>query len=235
MPLLSEPESPTVNESVLFRAGPYLLHGELAYPETGCALGAVVFAGPHPLLGGNMRNNVVRSLGDRLAQKGLLTLRFDYRGVGRSQGPHMDLPRHLAEFWKTGYAPGELDFWHDVQGAIESVRQNAPGLPLALVGYSFGCALLPYVYPQEDLAAMVLIAPTVAKHNYDSFRSVTSPLLVVASEDDFATDAQQVKDWFGTLAMPRHLIRKRCDNHFFRGHEDWLMETIFQFLDGRGR
>jgi alpha/beta superfamily hydrolase len=235
MLLLSDPEPPTVTEDVLFPAGPYLLHGELAYPERGCALGAVVFAGPHPLLGGNMRNNVVRCLGDGLAQRGLLTLRFDYRGVGRSQGPAVDVARYLAEFWQTSHAPGEMDFWQDVQGAAEFVRQAVPGLSLALVGYSFGCALLPYVRPQEDFAALALIAPTVSKHNYDSFRSVTSPLLVVASEDDFATDAQRLEDWFGTLAMPRQLVRQRCDNHFFRGHEDWLIETIFRFLDGRWR
>jgi alpha/beta superfamily hydrolase len=182
-----------------------------------------------------MRNNVVRGLGDGLAQMGLLTLRFDYRGVGRSHGPQVDVARHLAEFWQTSHAPGEMDFWQDVQGAAEFVQQLAPGLPLALVGYSFGCALLPYVQPQEDLTALVLIAPTVAKHNYNHFHSVTSPLLAVASEDDFATDAHRMEDWFGTLAMPRQLVRQRCDNHFFRGHEDWLVETVFQFLDGPGR
>jgi uncharacterized protein len=244
MPLLSKPElwdglqiCPTaaiVTEDVLFRAGPYLLHGELAYPEAGHAEGAVVFAGPHPLLGGNMRNNVVRCLGDGLAQRGLLTLRFDYRGVGRSQGPQVDVARHLAEFWRTSHAPGEMDFWQDVQGAVEFVQQAASGLPLAFVGYSFGCALLPYVQSQEGLDSLVLIAPTVAKHNYDSFRSVTCRLLVVASEDDFATDAQRLEDWFGTLAMPRQLVRARCDNHFFRGHEDWLIETILRFWTAAG-
>jgi uncharacterized protein len=230
MPLLSNPEQVSVTEDVLFRAGSYLLHGELAYPEAGRARGAVVFAGPHPLLGGNMRNNVVRGLGDGLAQMGLLTLRFDYRGVGRSQGPLVDIARHMAEFWQTSHAPDEMDLWQDVQGAAEFIRQASPGLPLALIGYSFGCALLPYVKPQDTLAALVLIAPTVAKHNYDSFLSVKIPTLVVASEDDFATDAQRLEDWFGTLAMPRQLVRQRCDNHFFRGHEEWLVETIFQFL-----
>ena len=72
MPLLATPDQSIVTEDVLLRAGPYLLHGELAYPEAGRALGAVVFAGPHPLLGGNMRNNVVRCLGDGLAQRGLV-------------------------------------------------------------------------------------------------------------------------------------------------------------------
>jgi alpha/beta superfamily hydrolase len=204
----------------------------LVYPESGSARGAVVFAGPHPLLGGNMCNNVVRGLGDGLAQLGLLTLRFDYRGVGRSQGPPVDVARHLSEFWQTSHAPGEMDFWQDVQGAVEFARGSVNGLPFALIGYSFGCALLPYVRSEDDLAAMVLIAPTVAKHDYDSFRSINTPTLVVASEDDFATDAELLENWFGTLSMPRQLVRQCCDNHFFRGHESWLIETISRFLDG---
>jgi uncharacterized protein len=223
---------PVVAEECLFALDGRRLHGELVYPETGTARAAVVIAGPHPLLGGNMHNNVVRGLGDGLAQRGLLTLRFDYRGVGRSQGPQVDVARNLAEFWQTSHAPGEMDFCQDVQAAAEFVRQAAPGLPVILVGYSFGCALLPYVRPQEDLAALVLIAPTVAKHDYDSFRSVTSPLLVVASEDDFATDVRRLEDWYGTLGMPRQLVVQRCDNHFFRGHEDWLVETIVRFAGG---
>jgi alpha/beta superfamily hydrolase len=233
MPRLCGPEPTTVTEDVLFPAGHYLLHGELAYPEAGRARGAVVLAGPHPLLGGNMRNNVVRCLGDGLAKQGLLTLRFDYRGVGRSQGPPVDVARHLAEFWQTSHTPGEMDFWQDVQGAAAFVQQAAPALPVALVGYSFGCALLPYVRPQNPLAALVLIAPTVAKHDYDSFLSLNVRLLVVASKDDFATDAERLDAWFGSLSMPRELVRQRCDNHFFRGHEDWLVETISGFLDSR--
>jgi uncharacterized protein len=235
MPILSSAEQLTVAEDVRFDAGPFLLHGELAYPETGRALGAVVLAGPHPLLGGNMGNNVVRSLAGALAQQGYITLRFDYRGVGRSEGPPVDVARHLAEFWQTAHAAGETDFWEDVQAAADFVHQAAPpGVPLALVGYSFGCALLPYVQPpeDEDFAGMVLIAPTVAKHNYDSFLSVNDPMLVIASEDDFATDTEQLDAWLATLSMPRELVRQRCDNHFFRGHEAWLSEVVSRFLQG---
>jgi alpha/beta superfamily hydrolase len=188
-------------------------------------------AGPHPLLGGNLNNNVVRGLGDGLAQRGLLTLRFDYRGVGRSQGPQVDVARQIAEFWKTSHVAGEMDFGQDVQGAAEFVRRVAPGLPLALAGYSFGCALLPDVRPQHDLAGLVLVAPTVTRHDYSAFSSVTRPVLIVASEDDFATEADRLEEWFRTLGMPRQLLRQKCDNHFFRGHEDWLAETVGRFLD----
>jgi alpha/beta superfamily hydrolase len=235
MPFIVGPEPATVTESVFFRTGPYLLHGELAYPEAGRAMGAVVFAGPHPLLGGNMRNNVVRRLGDGLAQQGFLTLRFDYRGVGRSQGPPIDVNKQLIQFWKTSHAPGEADFWQDVQAATDFAQQTVPGLPVTLIGYSFGCSLLPRVKPEKPPGALVLIAPTVTKHDFNSYDSVSSPLLVFASEDDFATDVQSLEKWFNTLTMPKQLIRQRCDNHFFRGHENWLLETISRFLDERER
>jgi alpha/beta superfamily hydrolase len=182
-----------------------------------------------------MRNNVVRGLGNRLAQKRLLTLRFDYRGVGRSQGPVVDVARHLAEFWRTSHVAGEMDLSQDLQAAVDFIDQADPGVPLVLVGYSFGCVLLASTRSQRDPAALVLIAPTVTKHNYDAFRSISSPLLVVASEDDFATEAQMLDDWVATLTMPWQVVRQQCDNHFFRGHEDWLVDTILCFLDGRWR
>jgi uncharacterized protein len=224
-----------VTEDIQFRAAAYQLHGELSYPEEEPARGAVVIAGPHPLLGGNMRNNVVHQLGDGLASAGLCTLRFDYQGVGRSEGPPVDVARHLAEFWKTSHAPGELDFWHDLQAAVEFVRETLPDAPVALVGYSFGCVLLPKVEPVEGIAALALIAPTITKHDYSAFQAVQAPLFIVASEDDFATDVDELETWLGSLTMPRQLVRKRCDNHFFRGHETWLVEVVSQFLDGYWR
>ena len=225
-----EAELPVVEE-IFFSANGHRLHGELVYPENDRVSGAAVIAGPHPLLGGNMHNNVVRGIGDELARRQIVTLRFNYRGVGRSEGPRMDVIGHLAEFWKTSHVPDEMDLWHDVQGAIDCLRQ-AVGLelPLALIGYSFGCALLPRVQLDVGSLALILVAPTIAKHDYDSYLAVPNPKLVIASEDDFASDAVQLQTWFDNLPAPKRLIQKRFDNHFFRGHEAWLAETVFDFL-----
>jgi alpha/beta superfamily hydrolase len=220
-----------VVEDVYFPADHYRLEGELAYPEGANPVGAAVVAGPHPLLGGDLHNNVARGLGDGLAARGLITLRFNYRGVGRSEGPPVDVAAHLARFWATSHAPDEADLWQDVQGAADFVRQAAgPDLPLALIGYSFGCALLPHVRPGRRPHALVLIAPTVGKHDYRLFLSPRVPTLVVASEDDFATDIGLLRDWFGRLSGPKELVLQRLDNHFFRGHEGWLAEQVLAFL-----
>ena len=230
-----ESEMPMVEE-IFFASSGFRLHGELVYPENDRIIGAAVIAGPHPLLGGNMHNNVVQGIGDELARRQVVTLRFNYRGVGRSQGPRMDVIGHLAEFWKTSHVSEELELWQDVQGAIDCVRQAAdPELPLALIGYSFGCALLPRVQRGESSPALILLAPTIAKHDYDSYLAVKNPKLVIASEDDFASDAVRLQSWFDELTPPKCLIQKRFDNHFFRGHEARLAETAFDFLRDQWR
>jgi alpha/beta superfamily hydrolase len=143
---------------------------------------------------------------------------------------------HLARFWETSHVPDEMDLSQDVQAAADAVRQLAgPDVPVALIGYSFGCALLPPVRTPGPRSALVLVAPTVGKHDYDSYAAVCEPVLVVASEDDFATDAERLRHWFETLPAGRQLLLRRLDNHFFRGHETWLARTVFEFLCGLWR
>jgi hypothetical protein len=57
--------------------------------------------------------------------------------------------------------------------------------------------------------------------------------LVVASESDFATEAGIARRWFDGLAAPKMLIQGAFDNHFFRGHEEWLAGSVFDFLRGQ--
>ncbi len=231
-----------VVETVQFPAGQYRLEGELAYAnppfspsvskgEEGGMRGGVVLAGSHPMLGGNMHNNVVRGLGNGLAEHGWATLRFNYRGVGRSEGPRVDVAQHMAEFWKTSHVEGEMDLWQDVQGAAAYLRPIiGPDRPLVLIGYSFGCALLPPLCRIESSAAVALIAPPLTKHDYSNFATVKSPLLAILSTDDFTLEQAHSHTWFDQLPEPKRLVQAAADNHFFRGHEPWLVETVSAFL-----
>lgn len=231
MPLVET--SRIVVEGVRFAAGGYALEGELVYPEEGqTLLGGVVLAGSHPLLGGNMHNNVVRGVGDGLAERGWATLRFNYRGVGRSEGPRVDVARHMAAFWQTSHVPGEMELWQDVRGGVDFLRSVVdPAKPLVLVGYSFGCALLPAICRECAVAALVLIAPPLSKHDYNDFAAVKSPLLAMVSENDFTLESAPLHEWFAQLAEPKRLVSASLDNHFFRGHEPWLVETAVTFLE----
>jgi uncharacterized protein len=219
-----------VIEAVRLPGSPFALEGELAYPEQHAPLGGAVIAGPHPLLGGTMHNNVVTRLAEGLARRRLAVLRFNYRGIGRSEGPPVDVLRSLTEFWATAHVPEEPAYRDDLRQATDCAQAEL-GLPrLALIGYSFGGSLLPYVRATPDVP-LVLIAPTIGTHDYDAFVPLANPLLVIASEDDFATSRDRLADWHARLACPRELIRGQFDNHFFRGHEEWLSETVFDFID----
>jgi uncharacterized protein len=221
-----------VVEGVQFPAGPYLLEGELAYSEEAeSPRGGAVLACSHPLLGGTMQNNVVDGLGDGLAEHGWATFRFNYRGVGRSQGPAVNVARHMAEFWRTSHVAGEMDLWRDVQGAAEFLLSIiGPTKPLVLIGYSFGCALLPSVRWASPPAAFVLIAPPLAKHDYSEFATIKTPLLAIVSEDDFTTEPELLRQWFDRLPSVKKLVQTPLGDHFFRGRESWLVETVAAFL-----
>ena len=227
--------SSLVVEKVSFCARGWLLDGNLSYPEEGTVRGTLVIAGPHPHLGGDMENNVVKTLAEVAACHGMATLRFDYRGVGKSEGPPMDVGGRFAEFLATSHVSDEDDLWHDLHAGSMFLEREFPSRLRAIAGYSFGCSLLPAAlgYARGDRlrgVPLVLVAPTVSRHNFDAFCRVAEPLAVLASEDDFATSVQDLDMWFSRLKMPREMHRRPCDNHFFRGHEEWVARTAVSFI-----
>jgi alpha/beta superfamily hydrolase len=215
-----------VVECVGFPAGRFRLEGELAYPARGQPVGAVALAGPHPLLGGTRQNKVVRGLGDALAARGLATLRFDYRHT-ESGG---DLAQRFAEFWHTSRSRGVRDHVDDLRGAVEFLRRSVGPLPLALAGYSFGCTLLPAVARSAGADLLILVAPTVGKHDLEGFEDLAQPRLVVGPCGDFAAGEQHLLSWFERLSGPCELLRPWLDGHFFRGHEDFLADAVATFI-----
>jgi alpha/beta superfamily hydrolase len=231
MPILAPYESLTV-ESVHFPSQEYRLEGNLAYAD-GPPLAAVVLAGPHPLLGGTKDTKIVRALGDGLAARGFVTLRSNYRGVGASDGPAVDVAANLATFWLTSHAPDDPEKADDLRAAVAFLRCIVgTEVPFALAGHSFGCSLLPAAVPAGATAPpLVLIAPTIGSHDYTPYELLDNPKLIIAPHEDFATNADLLNAWFGRVAAPKHLVQPRLDGHFFRGHEDWLVASVGAFLD----
>jgi alpha/beta superfamily hydrolase len=223
----------TVAEAIRFRSGALSLEGRLDYPESGDVCGAVALAGPHPMLGGDLTNNVVRGLCAGLAGRGLAVLSFNYRGVGGSEGPPPDVAASLARFWATSHTADEDHYAADFRAAAaELTALVGTELPTALVGYSFGCSLLAAAADAPD-RPLVLVAPTVGRHDYRDLARRPNPVFVVAPDGDFAADADAVADWFATVRGPKALVRGDWDAHFFRGHEDRLAEAVFAFLRDR--
>lgn len=219
-----------VEEVVTFSSECYRLEGTLAYPAVGEPGYAVAIAGPHPLLGGDMENNVVRGLGVGLSERGAVTLRFNYRGVGQSEGPRIDVAAQMASFWQTSHTSDESDWRHDFDAAVAFLRRLGCEMPLLLVGYSFGCAMLLRSRFVGDAVGLVMVAPTVAIHDYAAACSMMTPTRIVASEDDFASDQARLAELARSLPGLERVVAQRLDNHFFRGHEAWLADVVQEFI-----
>ena len=87
---------------------------------------AAVVCHPHPLYGGTMHNKVVYRMARGLRRAGVVVLRFNFRGVGRSEGEHAHLE-------------GEIE---DARAALAWLRERYPDLPYALAGFSFGSRVI---------------------------------------------------------------------------------------------
>src|SRR5439155_17501983 len=116
------------------------------------ARGGLVVCHPHPLYGGDMDNPVVVRAAEVATESGLSTLRFNFRGVGRSSGTH-----------DRGEGEG-----HDLKAALEMLRNRLPpGRPLGLAGYSFGAWIAARVTASGvPLTALCLIAPPLSMFDF---------------------------------------------------------------------
>jgi len=209
------------------------LEGVLSYPETSEATAAVVIAGPHPLLAGDMDNNVVTALAEHLAATGYATLRFNYQGVGQSTGARLTDPKPLGEFWRTSRLPDEPQRWIDLAAAVGWLRSvTPPRSPLAVVGYSFGCYVAASWLAAGGAAdALGLIAPTVTHHDYAPLANCATPKLALASRTDFATSEAELVAAVDGWSGPKQLILAELDDHFFRGCEGWVNAHLSTFLE----
>lgn len=145
---------------------------ECALRDARPARAAAVLAHPHPLGGGTMHHPVIFHSDRELHGAGFATLRFNFRGVGGSDGEHDE-------------GRGEVD---DLAAAASWLRGAAPGLPLVLVGFSFGSRCAVRLAPSDPaVAAVVAIGlPVLAYDLAADLRKLGKPLAVVqGSEDEF--------------------------------------------------
>ena len=196
----------------------------LTAPAAPAAGGAILF-GPHPLLGGDMDNNVVRALAVALADAGSPALRFDYRGVGCSEALDPGRPRY--EVWSEVEERGDLGAV--LADADEALRRASRLFePELLVGYSFGaCVALRFADERGLDLPLVLVCPPLAHFDFDPLATrEAASVLVFAAQDGFDPPPPA-----GELAarFPRSAVRVLAGtDHFFRGHEELLSRTVLE-------
>lgn len=176
--------------------------------------GFAVIAHPHPLHGGSMDNKVVHTIARSLLQLGYATWRFNFRGVGASEGS-----------WDDGQ--GETIDMMNVIKHVKSLPQAA-NLPLVLAGFSFGAYITTKAAQQLAKAnqqAQQLILVGIAADRYEP-PHVPAKTIVIHGEQDDTVPLQSVFDW----ARPQHLpvIVIPGAGHFFHGQLPLLKDIILR-------
>ena len=171
--------------------------------------GVMLLCHPHPVHGGTMSNKVVQTLARAFTQAGYRTVRFNFRGVGASQGQ-----------WDEGR--GELD---DALAVIHAHRDLQ--LPLALGGFSFGayiaaCAAL-RLAAQAPAERLVLVGPATSSF---PLPTVPADTVVVHGEMDDVVPLSATLDWARPQALP--VIVLPGVGHFFHGQLNLLKSQVLQ-------
>jgi alpha/beta superfamily hydrolase len=202
---------------VAFPSGELLLEGIVAIPQGAGLFPAVIVCHPHPLYGGSMDNNVVYSLCETLTQASFVSFKFNFRGVGRSQG----------EF---GQGIGEQA---DVEAAISFINtfNDADSERIGLVGYSAGAGFaLPVGSSDGRIKALAAVSPPLNMFNFDFLKSCSKPkFLISGSKDDF-TPADQFLEFCQNVPGSKEYESIEGADHFWWGYESHLAAKVTAFF-----
>ena len=165
---------------------------------------------PHPVHGGAMTNKVIYTVSRTIASLGIPSVRFNFRGVGRSQGEYDE-------------GRGEQQ---DLIKVIEWARQQYPDRPLWLAGFSFGSWIAALQAKEQGAEQLVSIAPPVNRFSFDDFVIPDCPWLVVMGDADEVVDPQAVFDWVDELSPQPEMIKMEGAGHFFHGRLVDLREEL---------
>jgi alpha/beta superfamily hydrolase len=205
-----------IRETAVFIDGP-LGQLEALYLDTAEATGIALICHPNPVQGGTMLNKVVSTLQRTARDAGLLTLRFNYRGVGASAGSH-------------DMGSGEVD---DAWAVAQWLRAKHPELPLTILGFSFGgfvAATLAGRLEAENMtvAHLFMVAPAVMRLTESLPQRAT--LTVIQPDADEVVDPQLVYDWSDNLDRPHELLKVAECGHFFHGKLTDLKDLLLPRL-----
>jgi len=194
---------------------PPLLQGELWTPDGAGPVAGVVVAHPHPLRGGSMDNNVVMALCQGLQRAGIAALRFNFRGVGLSEGRH---------------GSGD-DETLDVLGALAFLADQPRIGPdrIGLAGYSFGARVsLTAAAKAPRVRALLCVAPPLREPLPPNQRPDCPFLALVGDQDAVAADGAE--RYASYLPDPERLQVVRGTDHFWLGFEPVLVDAAERFF-----
>ncbi|MBV7456577.1 alpha/beta fold hydrolase [Acidovorax sp. sif1233] len=196
---------------------------DAAAPDGGAPpRGVAIIAHPHPLFGGTMDNKVVQTLARAFVQCGWTAVRFNFRGVGGSEGVHDE-------------GRGELQ---DLLAVVEQVAPAGDAGPrIALAGFSFGAFVtshaLAALWPQGRVDHAVLVGTAASRFTVAPVPSDAHlQTLVVHGEQDDTVPLSAVMDWARPQILPVTVIP--AGGHFFHGQLPLLKNLVVRHLRSGG-
>jgi len=173
--------------------------------------GVGVVAHPHPLGEGTMHNKVVFRIAAGLVDAGLLTLRFNFAGVGASTGTHNDV--------KGGR--------EDVGDVLEYVERQYPGEDLTLAGFSFGSRTgMEVGWNDARIARLISVGTPVEKYrDYEFLIQVKKPILFVHGDRDEFCSVESLRSLTDRIPHAEVVIFENC-GHFFDDRLNDLRDTV---------
>jgi uncharacterized protein len=198
-------------ELIFFMAGAIKIKGLL---QTLSGDKGVVISHPHPLYGGSMHNNVVESLVQAYQQAGYTTLRFNFRGVGGSQGEYDN-------------GQGEQE---DVKAAVHYLGERGKNA-VDLAGYSFGAWVNALARPEKDtVQRMVMVSPPVAFLDFGSAEPLPQLQLVIAGSRDEIAPPELIKTILPNWSSSARLEIIEGADHFYGGHTGKLESILADYF-----
>lgn len=180
-----------------------------------------LFLHPHPLYGGTMNNKVVYTLFHAYARRGFSCLRFNFRGVGRSQGTF-------------SRGEGELS---DAAAALDWLQTyNADAGQCWVGGFSFGAWIgMQLLMRRPEITGFISVAPPANMYDFSFLAPCPSSGLILHGEKDEIVPAEAVEKLIEKLRTQRgitidHRTLSGAD-HFFQGHMDSVDKELDDYLD----
>jgi alpha/beta superfamily hydrolase len=205
-------------EKVLIPSKGVQLEGLLSIQEAFSMKGGVILCHPHPQYGGDMHNLVISTAVDAASQEGFSTLRFNFRGVGRSGGSYSEGVGERED------VKAVIDYLFSVLGRSDS--------RFTLLGYSFGAwAALPVGIEDNRIKRMVAIAPPLGLYDFGFLEGSKKIKLLMAGDQDFFCPMALLESWFERLEEPKSLAIIQGADHFFFAHHRLLIEPLRKFLE----
>jgi alpha/beta superfamily hydrolase len=178
---------------------------------------------PHPQLGGTMNNQIVYRLYYAFANRGFAVLRFNFRGVGRSQGTF-------------DYGQGELS---DAAAALDWLQSNnSDSRKCWIAGVSFGCWIgMQLLMRRPEIDGFISIAPMANRFDFSFLAPCPSSGLFVHGDRDGVAPVAEVMPIIEKVKTQKgikieHAIVEGA-NHFFENRVDQLLDTVSEYLDRR--